>query len=101
MESPYCFIGKTDEEISLICPAEDVPDSWTAREDGWRMLRIQGVLAFQEIGILSKIAALLAESNISILAVSTFNTDYVLVKKEDEMKAVNKLAVNGYDIPAV
>ena len=100
LSSPYCFIGKTDEEISLVCRAEDVPADWTVREDGWRMMRIRGVLEFQEIGILARIAALLAESNISILAVSTFNTDYILVKAENEMNALRKLAAGGYEIPA-
>ena len=100
LRSPYCFIGKTDEEISLICPAEDVPADWTVREDGWRMMRIQGVLEFQEIGILARIAALLAECNVSILAVSTFNTDYILVKAENELRAVSKMTAGGYEIMA-
>lgn len=50
------------------------------------------------IGILAKIAALLAQENIPILAISTYNTDYILVKKENEMKAMSKLAGSGYKV---
>ena len=52
-------------------------------DDGWKMMRIQGVLDFSLIGILSKISAVLADNKIGIFAVSTFNTDYILVKEEN------------------
>lgn len=94
----YCFFGKTDEEISLVCPVEDVPANTLRREDGWRAFRIQGVLDFSLIGILAKIAGLLAENGVSIFAVSTYNTDYVLVKKESYPKALEVLARAGYTI---
>ena len=94
----YCFLGKTDEEISLVCPVEDVPANTLRREDGWRAFRIQGVLDFSLIGILAKIAGLLAENGVSIFAVSTYNTDYVLVKKESYPKALEVLARAGYTI---
>ena len=72
--SPYYFLGRTDEELSLVCPTDRVPASATQREDGWRAFRIQGVLDFSLIGILSPIANILAENRIGIFAVSTFNT---------------------------
>ena len=92
------FIGKTDEEISLVCPTCDVPDKTTERDDGWRGFRIQGVLDFSLIGILSKISGILADNNIGIFAVSTYNTDYILVKSENYEKAMNVLAAEGYEI---
>ena len=98
LEAEYCFIGKTDEEKSLVCLTKDVPSNTTEREDGWRAFRIEGVLDFSLVGILSKITALLAEQNIGIFAVSTFNTDYILVKQEREMDALGKLARAGYNI---
>ena len=94
----YCFLGKTDEEISLVCPVEDVPANAIRREDGWRAFRVQGALDFSLIGILAKIAGLLAENGVSIFAVSTYNTDYVLVKKESYPKALEVLARAGYTI---
>lgn len=78
----YCFVGKTDEECSLVCVTEKTPDSATEREDGWRAFRLKGILDFSLTGILAKIADLLAQSEISIFAVSTYNTDYVLIKEE-------------------
>ena len=81
-ESQYCFIGKTDEEKSLVCTTSEVPSNAIRRDDGWKAFRIQGVLDFSLVGILSKIAVILANHEISIFAVSTYNTDYVLIKSE-------------------
>ena len=92
----FFFIGKTDEEISLVCPRTSVPAETTERDDGWRGFRIQGKLDFSLIGILSRISAVLAENRIGIFAVSTFNTDYILVKERDITKAVKALEDAGY-----
>ena len=92
------FIGRTDEENSLVCITENVPDSVTERDDGWKAFRIQGVLDFSLIGILSKISTLLADNGIGIFAVSTYNTDYILTKKENLQKALKALADAGYEI---
>ena len=92
------FIGKSDEERSVVCRTKDVPSNTIVREDGWRAFRIEGVLEFSLIGILSKISTALAEEKIGIFAVSTFNTDYVFVKKEDEQRALDKLRKIGYQI---
>ena len=98
MSSEFYFIGKTDEELSLVCKTEDVPDKIIKRDDGWKCFRIQGVLDFSLIGILSKISGILADNGIGIFAVSTFNTDYILVKKENFEKAFKKLSEAGYKI---
>ena len=97
-EIDFYFIGKTDEELSLVCKTEDVPDKTIKRDDGWKCFRIQGVLDFSLIGILSKISGILADNGIGIFAVSTFNTDYILVKKENFEKALKKLSDAGYNI---
>ena len=94
----FYFIGKTDEEISLVCRIEDTPQNTIEREDGWKGFRIQGVLDFSLIGILSKISGILAENGIGIFAVSTFNTDYILVKQENFDKALDALANSEYII---
>ena len=60
----FYFIGKTDEEISLVCKTDDVPQNTIERDDGWRGFRIQGVLDFSLIGILSKLSTILAENGI-------------------------------------
>lgn len=70
----------------------------TCCNDGWKAFRIQGVLDFSLIGILAKIATVLADNGISIFAVSTYNTDYVLIKKENYQKALDILQTTGYKI---
>lgn len=98
LEAAYCFIGKIDEEKSLVCLTKDCPPNVIAREDGWKAFRIQGVLDFSLIGILSMLSSLLAKHKISIFALSTFNTDYILIKKENDQKALDLLKSEGYQI---
>ena len=98
LESDFYFIGKTDEEVSLVCKTEDTPINTVERDDGWRGFRIQGVLDFSLIGILSKLSGILAEHKIGIFAVSTYNTDYILVKEENFERALNVLAAEGYTV---
>lgn len=98
LDDAYCFIGKTDEENSLVCLTKNVPANCTEHDDGWKAFRMQGVLDFSLIGILAKLATLLAEHQISLFAVSTFNTDYVLVKKERYEQALHILSNAGYKV---
>lgn len=96
--SEYSFIGKTDGENSLVCITNEVPSNVIQREDGWKAFRIQGVLGFSLIGVLSKIASILADNDVSIFAVSTYNTDYILIEKENYQKAIKTLSNAGYKI---
>ena len=89
LADPFYFIGKTDEEISLVCPTENTPG---------KGFRIEGVLDFSMIGVLSKISGILADCEIGIFVVSTFNTDYVLVKRENFARALTALEQNGYSL---
>ncbi|MBE5856811.1 MAG: ACT domain-containing protein [Lachnospiraceae bacterium] len=98
LEADFYFVGKTDEEISLVCKSEDAPAKTIERDDGWRGFRIQGVLDFSLIGILSKISGILAENKIGIFAVSTYNTDYILVKEENFEPALKALTSEGYTV---
>ena len=98
LNTEFYFIGRTDEEISLVCKTEDTPAATTERDDGWRGFRIEGVLDFSLIGILSKLSGILAENKIGIFAVSTFNTDYILVKGENFERAMTVLADAGYTV---
>lgn len=94
----FYFIGRTDEEISLVCKTSSVPSATTAHDDGWKGFRIEGVLDFSLIGILSKISSILADNRIGIFAVSTYNTDYILVKEENFERALEALGKAGYEI---
>jgi len=98
LTAEFYFLGRTDEEISLVCKTEDTPASTIEREDGWKGFRIEGVLDFSLIGILSKLSGILAENKIGIFAVSTYNTDYILVKAKNYARAMNVLSDAGYEI---
>ena len=96
LESPFVFMGSTDEEKSLVCPTELVPQNTVKRDDGWKALRINGMLDFSLVGILARISTILAENSIGIFAVSTFNTDYIFVKKCNFDKAIQALEDAGF-----
>ena len=78
----FFSLTRTDQEISLVCATAKVPVNTTDREDGWRAFRIEGILDFSLIGILAGISAVFAENKIGIFVVSTYNTDYILVKAD-------------------
>lgn len=98
LDKPYCFIGSTPDERSLVCRTEDVPADTLARDDGWIAFMIEGILDFSLIGILSSIAGVLASAGIGIFAISTYNTDYILVKEENRQKAIAALGDAGYEV---
>ena len=98
LSKEFYFIGKTDEEVSLVCKTYDTPANTLEKDDGWRGFRIQGVLDFSLIGILSKLSGILADNKIGIFAVSTYNTDYILVKEENFEKALTVLSDAGYKV---
>ncbi|MGM0097087.1 hypothetical protein IGI69_002297 [Enterococcus sp. DIV1083b] len=90
------FFAQTSEELSLVLPTTNVPSETINREDGWKAMKIIGVLDFSLIGIIAKISSLLAEESISIFAVSTFNTDYILIKEHQVEQARTVLTANDY-----
>ena len=95
---PYWFTGCTPDEKSLVCRTEDVPSNATSKDDGWTVFMIEGILDFSLIGILSRIAGTLADAGIGIFAISTYNTDYILVKDENRTRAEKALRKAGYII---
>jgi hypothetical protein len=104
---PFCSITRTVDELSVICatsrvpsdPSEAVhPAALTAREDGWRALKLVGPFAFTEVGVLLRVAAPLAAAGISILPVATFETDYVLVPEARLTTALAELRAAGHSV---
>lgn len=100
LSRPFCFAARTDNELSLVCPSSLVPNDALEQNDGWSMLRIAGTLDFSLVGILSKIAAILADEGVSIFAVSTYGTDYLLVKAGLLERVLSALRRNGYQVEA-
>jgi len=92
----FVFVGKTDEELSLVCKTEYVPHECLSVDGGWKGLRIKGVLDFAVVGVISKITAVLSEKKIAVFVVSTFNTDYIFIKAVDLLCAVSSLQEGGY-----
>jgi hypothetical protein len=96
----FFSITKTSDELSVVCPSDQVPAEIKA-EAGWRAFKVLGPLDFALTGILASLAAPLAEAKISIFAISTFDTDYILVKEKDLNRASEVLSklfiVANYD----
>ncbi len=90
------FYAKTEDEISLVCETSFAPQSAPVRKDGWRMFRVTGQLDFSLTGILSRLSATLAQNGVGIFAVSTFDTDYIMVKAEQAGTAQDALERAGY-----
>lgn len=96
-DDEFLFIGKTDEEISLVCTETSTPKNYIDCEKGWKCIKICGSLDFSLVGIIARISSLLAEKNISVFVVSTYNTDYILVKEKSINDAVKVLKENNYN----
>ncbi len=92
------FLCRTDREISLVCRTEDAPARAAERNDGWRAFRVRGELDFSLTGILAEISGVLAVKEIAIFAVSTYGTDYVLVKEKDFGRAAAALEEAGHAV---
>jgi hypothetical protein len=93
----FVSITRTHEELSVVCPASAVPDDVRV-ESGWAILRLEGPFAFQQVGILASFAAPLAAASISLFAISTFDTDYILVKSADLPAACEALTAAGHEL---
>jgi hypothetical protein len=94
----FVLLSKTSDEISLVCETEHAPFGAIKYEPGWKALRVSGTLDFDMIGVIAGISRVLAEIEVSIFVVSTYNTDYVLIKSKDFDKGINALERNGYSI---
>lgn len=95
---PLTFAGTTDHERSLVCPTAAVPANTTAREDGWRAMRVAGSMDFGLVGVLTGMSGALAKAGVANYAVSTYDTDYVLTKAADFPRALEALREAGYEV---
>ena len=96
-EKDFFSITKTEDEISVVMLQDKISSDVKVEKD-WRILKVEGTLDFSLIGILAKISGILAKNFISIFVISTFNTDYILVKEEKIEKAMTVLSKEGYEI---
>jgi hypothetical protein len=93
----FFSVTRTSDELSVVCLADQVP-SGIASETGWRALKVTGPFALSEIGVLAALAAPLAEAKVSLFAISTFDTDYLLVSEKQLNAAIAALKGAGHRI---
>jgi hypothetical protein len=93
----FFSITRSADELSVICPEHSVPAD-VQREMGWRALTVDGPLDFSAIGVLASLAQPLADAGVSILAIATYDTDYILVRAADLPAAICALEERGYKV---
>ena len=94
----FCFAARTDEEISLVCRTQDAPARTLARVDGWKAFRVEGPLDFALVGVLAELSGALAARGVPIFAVSTYDTDTILVRGGDFDRAARIFAEAGHEV---
>lgn len=97
LQGDFYSITKTEDELSIVCLQDNIIDNIKCEKD-WRVLKIEGPLDFSLVGILSKISTLMANNSISIFAVSTYDTDYILIKEKDINRAIKVLNNDNYEV---
>ncbi len=97
LAEPFFAVVRTDEELSIVLPEDSVNPEWQV-ERGWRVLKVLGPLDFGMIGVLSSIAAPLAQAEISIFVFSTYDTDYLMLKAALLEEAVQVLRAQGFKL---
>lgn len=97
VDTPFVSISRTAEELSIVCPVSQVPQN-TRCELPWICFKLEGPFPFSLTGVLASVIDPLAQSSIPIFAISTFDTDYVLVKKEWAASALETLLAAGHEL---
>ena len=96
LSAPYTFLTRTDSELSLVCPTDKTPGNTLAREDGWRVCRVADRMPFELTGVMASLSGALAAAGIPLIALSTYDTDYLMVKEEHTRGAEAALAKAGW-----
>lgn len=97
-QGEFYNITKTSDELSIVCLEDYIPSSIQNVEKAWCVLKIVGPLDFSLVGILAKISQLMADHHISIFALSTYDTDYILVKQDKADQAIDALIKAEYHV---
>ena len=94
MRGDWFSVTKTDDELSVVCPESQVPEG-VQSSSGWRAIRVVGSMDLGEVGVMARLASSLAGRGVSLFAVSTFDTDYLLVHKDRLAEAIAALGDSG------
>jgi hypothetical protein len=95
----FFSVTRTTDELSVVCREEAVPEGVVC-ERGWRCLRVAGAMPFTLVGVLASLTTPLASAGVSVFAISTFDTDYLLVPAGDLPRAVAALRAAGHLVDA-
>ncbi|MFD1148789.1 ACT domain-containing protein [Saccharothrix hoggarensis] len=90
-------VTRTPDELSVVCPSERAPET-AAVQPGWRLLTVRGPLEFTLTGIMAALSGELAAAGVSLFALSTYDTDHLLVKAGDLGRAVRALRASGHEV---
>jgi len=93
----FWSVTRTPEELSVVCEERFAPEGASV-EGGWRCLRVEGPLGFSLVGVLAGISTVLSQAGVSIFVVSTYDTDFILVKSENLDRAVEVLRAHGHEV---
>jgi len=96
-EVGFYSLTRTEAELTLVCPEARLAPGTTS-ETGWRCFKVQGLLDFSEIGIIFSLTQPLAKTGVSVFVISTFDTDYFMVKEKDLTKAIDALTAEGHQV---
>jgi hypothetical protein len=94
---PFRSVTRTDNEVSVVCRDRDVPAGESA-ERGWRVLELKGPLDFSLSGVVASLVVPLAEAEIPVFVISTFETDYILVRASDLEQTSDALSAVGHSV---
>ncbi len=97
IEEEFFSVTRTSDELSIVCPSGRVPEGVTA-ETGWRALKVKGPFALSEVGVLAALSPSLAAAKVSLFAISTFDTDYLLINETQLAAAIAALRNAGHHI---
>ena len=95
--SEFCSVTSTNDELSVVTVQNDHISDWIAVSKDWRIFRIEGPLDFSLIGVIADISAILKEAKISVFIISSYDTDYILVKEKDLNTSIASLENKGYN----
>jgi hypothetical protein len=96
-ETDFYSFTRTEAELTIVCPETQLAPGTTS-ETGWRCFKVQGLLDFAEIGIILSLTQPLAENGVAVFVISTFDTDYFMVKEKDLAKAIDALTAKGHQV---
>jgi len=97
LKGSFYSVTHTDDELSVVCP-QNLVENAEKIDKGWKVFKVEGALDFSLVGIMANLSSTLASGGVGVFVISTYDTDYVLVKKENLEKAIELLSKAGHKI---